>query len=230
MIDGRIAAEFPAARVRVSRPRERPARRLPGAVPRAGQRSDEDPRDRLPAPRSHPRQSQHHRTLLDWDELAKRVRLDVDLTKARALGVSKQDLSSALEMSSRRVPGDAVSRGHRTDRRRHPHAAGGARSISRASPISRSAPSRGSRHSARPDRDGAVRAEEPILWRRGRHDRHDREGRHRRRRAGPRRQRRRSTRRSPACAPACPTATASTWAGPSRKAPRARTRSTRCCR
>jgi multidrug efflux pump len=37
--------------------------------------------------------------LLDWDELAKQVRLDVDLSKARALGVSKQDLASALEMS-----------------------------------------------------------------------------------------------------------------------------------
>jgi multidrug efflux pump len=39
--------------------------------------------------------------ILDWDELAKRVRLDVDLAKARALGVSKQDLSNALEMMLR---------------------------------------------------------------------------------------------------------------------------------
>jgi multidrug efflux pump len=35
---------------------------------------------------------------LDWDELAKRVRVEVDPTKARALGVSKQDLSSALNL------------------------------------------------------------------------------------------------------------------------------------
>jgi multidrug efflux pump len=35
---------------------------------------------------------------LEWDELAKRIRLDVDLTKARAIDVSKQDLSSAVDM------------------------------------------------------------------------------------------------------------------------------------
>ncbi|HYD68292.1 efflux RND transporter permease subunit, partial [Azospirillum sp.] len=35
---------------------------------------------------------------LDWDELAKRVRLDVDAAKARALGVTKQDLSNALQL------------------------------------------------------------------------------------------------------------------------------------
>jgi multidrug efflux pump len=35
---------------------------------------------------------------LDWNELAKRVRLDVDLSKARALGVSKQNISNAVQL------------------------------------------------------------------------------------------------------------------------------------
>ena len=37
-------------------------------------------------------------TNLDWDDLAKRVKVDIDPAKARALGVSKKDLSQALDL------------------------------------------------------------------------------------------------------------------------------------
>ncbi len=36
---------------------------------------------------------------LDWDEKAKRVQVEVDLTKARALGLAKQDLANALQLA-----------------------------------------------------------------------------------------------------------------------------------
>jgi multidrug efflux pump len=99
MIEGRIATEFPAARVRVSRLENGPPVGYPvqfrvlGSDPMKIREIAYQLRDLIRA--------NHNitETLLDWDELAKRVRLDVDLTKARALGVSKQDLSSALEMS-----------------------------------------------------------------------------------------------------------------------------------
>ncbi len=103
MIDGRVDAEFPAARAREPA-RERPAGRLPvqfrvlGSDPMKIREIAYKVRDLIRANRNVTE------TLLDWDELAKRVRLDVDLTKARALGVSKQDLSSALEMSLAGLP------------------------------------------------------------------------------------------------------------------------------
>jgi multidrug efflux pump len=99
IIEARSAGDFPAARIRVSRLENGPPVGYPvqfrvlGADPAKIREIAYEVRDIV---RANPNVSE---TLLDWDELAKRVRLDVDLTKARALGVSKQDLASALEMS-----------------------------------------------------------------------------------------------------------------------------------
>ena len=99
MIEGQAADAFPGARVRVSRLENGPPVGYPvqfrvlGSDPQKIREIAYQLRDIV---RANPNITE---VLLDWDELAKQVRLDVDLSKARALGVSKQDLASALEMS-----------------------------------------------------------------------------------------------------------------------------------
>jgi multidrug efflux pump len=93
-----LDSAFPAARVRIGRLENGP----PVGYPVQFRVTGEDPatirkiayqvRDTM---RAHPNTANVH---LDWDELSKRIRLEVDTAKARALGVSKQDLSDALQL------------------------------------------------------------------------------------------------------------------------------------
>jgi multidrug efflux pump len=98
-IEAHAQGDFPAARLRVSRLENGPPVGYPvqfrvlGGDPAKIRAVAYRLRDIV---RANPNVTE---TLLDWDELEKRVRLDVDLSKARALGVSKQDLASALQMS-----------------------------------------------------------------------------------------------------------------------------------
>ena len=97
-LEARAETDFPAARVRVSRLENGPPVgypvqfRVTGADPATIRKIAYDLRDRM---RAHPNMANVH---LDWDELSKRVRLQVDTAKARALGISKQDLSNALQL------------------------------------------------------------------------------------------------------------------------------------
>jgi multidrug efflux pump len=97
-LEARAEADFPAARVRVSRLENGPPVGYPvqfrviGGDPAKIRDVAYSLRDLM---RANPDTLDVN---LEWDELAKRIRLDVDLTKARAIGVSKQDLSSALDM------------------------------------------------------------------------------------------------------------------------------------
>ncbi|WP_448206081.1 efflux RND transporter permease subunit [Azospirillum sp. sgz302134] len=97
-LEKRLETDFPAARVRISRLENGPPVgypvqfRVTGDDPATIRRIAYDLRDRM---RAHPNMANVH---LDWDELSKRVRLEVDTAKARALGISKQDLSNALQL------------------------------------------------------------------------------------------------------------------------------------
>ncbi|HYH17774.1 MAG TPA: efflux RND transporter permease subunit [Azospirillum sp.] len=103
-LEKRLETDFPAARVRVSRLENGP----PVGYPVQFRVTGEDPatirkiayqvRDRM---RAHANTANVH---LDWDELSKRVRLEVDTAKARALGISKQDLSNALQLLLNGLP------------------------------------------------------------------------------------------------------------------------------
>ncbi|MBW7850618.1 MAG: efflux RND transporter permease subunit [Rhodospirillales bacterium] len=90
--------EFPAARLRVSRLENGP----PVGYPVQFRVNGGDP-ERLRAiayqVRDVMRANPHLNDVnLDWDELAKSVRLEVDAAKARALGVTRQDLSESLQV------------------------------------------------------------------------------------------------------------------------------------
>ncbi|HRJ60382.1 MAG TPA: efflux RND transporter permease subunit [Azospirillaceae bacterium] len=91
-------SEFPEARVRVSRLENGPPVgypvqfRVTGPDPAQIRRTAEEVRKVMAA---DPNLANLH---LDWNELAKRVRLEVDVAKARALGVTRQDLSNALQL------------------------------------------------------------------------------------------------------------------------------------
>ncbi|WP_245593493.1 efflux RND transporter permease subunit [Azospirillum halopraeferens] len=97
-LTGRAESDFPAARVRVSRLENGPPVgypvqfRVSGSDPAVLRGVAYEMRDLM---RAHPNLANVH---LDWDELARRIRLEVDIAKARALGVSKQDLSDALQL------------------------------------------------------------------------------------------------------------------------------------
>jgi multidrug efflux pump subunit AcrB len=93
-----LEADYPAARVRISRLENGPPVgypvqfRVTGDDPAVIRKIAYQVRDTM---RAHPHTANVH---LDWDELSKRVRLEVDTAKARALGVTKQDLSNALQL------------------------------------------------------------------------------------------------------------------------------------
>jgi multidrug efflux pump len=96
--------DFPAARVRIGRlelgpPVGYPVQfRVTGENPRELRKIAYELRDRMKA-------NPHLTSVnLDWDELSKRVRLEVDTAKARALGVSKQDLANAMQLLVGGVP------------------------------------------------------------------------------------------------------------------------------
>jgi multidrug efflux pump len=89
---------FPEARIRVSRLENGPPVgypvqfRVTGPDPAQIRKVAEEVRKVM---RADPNLANVH---LDWNELAKRVRLEVDVAKARALGVTRQDLSNALQL------------------------------------------------------------------------------------------------------------------------------------
>ncbi|NYZ17371.1 efflux RND transporter permease subunit [Azospirillum sp. RWY-5-1] len=97
-LTARAETDFPAARVRVARLENGPPVgypvqfRVTGSDPDTLRRAAYALRDRM---RADPNLTNVH---LDWDELSKRVRLEVDMAKARALGVTRQDLSNALQL------------------------------------------------------------------------------------------------------------------------------------
>ncbi|HYH38436.1 MAG TPA: efflux RND transporter permease subunit [Azospirillum sp.] len=103
-LEHRLETDFPAARVRVSRLENGPPVgypvqfRVTGDDPAAIRAIAYQVRDRM---RAHPNMANVH---LDWDELSKRVRLEVDTAKARALGIAKQDLSNALQLLLNGMP------------------------------------------------------------------------------------------------------------------------------
>jgi Cation/multidrug efflux pump len=120
-----------------------------------------DLRDRM---RAHPNMANVH---LDWDELSKRVRLQVDTAKARALGISKQDLSNALQLLLNGMPVTQYREGTEL-----------IGVVLRTTPDERLDLSRLGELNIRTGRGDAVplsqvasvtyELEEPILWRRGR--------------------------------------------------------------
>jgi multidrug efflux pump len=94
----RLETEFPASRIRLSRLENGPPVGYPvqfrvmGGDPAVLREVAYRVRDAM---RENPNLTDVH---LDWDELAKRLRLEIDPVKARALGVSKQSLSTALAL------------------------------------------------------------------------------------------------------------------------------------
>ncbi|WP_448191616.1 efflux RND transporter permease subunit [Azospirillum sp. sgz301742] len=103
-LEARLETAFPAARVRISRLENGPPVgypvqfRVTGDNPATIRKIAYAVRDRM---RAHPNIANVH---LDWDELSKRARLEVDIAKARALGISKQDLSTALQLLLNGLP------------------------------------------------------------------------------------------------------------------------------
>ena len=76
---------------------------------------------------------------LNWGEQVKSIRLEVDQDRARALGLTPQDVSQMLQTLLVGLHRHAISRGHRAHRRRRPRCAGRA---ARARPSARRSPSR----------------------------------------------------------------------------------------
>ncbi|AWK88938.1 efflux RND transporter permease subunit [Azospirillum thermophilum] len=166
-LEPRLESDFPAARVRVSRLENGPPVgypvqfRVTGEDPATIRRIAYQVRDTM---RGHPNMANVH---LDWDELSKRVRLEVDTAKARALGISKQDLSNALQLLLNGMP--------ITQYREGTELIG---VVLRTTPDERLDLSRLGELSVRTGRGTAVplsqvagiryELEEPVLWRRGR--------------------------------------------------------------
>ncbi|HEY0837672.1 MAG TPA: efflux RND transporter permease subunit [Azospirillum sp.] len=166
-LEKRLETDFPDARVRVSRLENGPPVgypvqfRVTGEDPATIRRIAYDVRDRM---RAHANMANVH---LDWDELSKRVRLEVDTAKARALGISKQDLSNALQLLLNGLP--------ITQYREGTELIG---VVLRTTPDERLDLSRLGELSIRTGRGAAVplsqvasvkyELEEPVLWRRGR--------------------------------------------------------------
>ncbi|MBP2291773.1 efflux RND transporter permease subunit [Azospirillum rugosum] len=166
-LEARAEGEFPAARVRVSRLENGPPVgypvqfRVTGDDPATIRKIAYDLRDRM---RTHPNMANVH---LDWDELSKRVRLEVDTAKARALGISKQDLSNALQLLLNGMPVTQYREGTEL-----------IGVVLRTTPEERLDLSRLGELNIRTGRGDAVplsqvasvkyELEEPVLWRRGR--------------------------------------------------------------
>jgi multidrug efflux pump len=96
-LNGLADTEFPEARIRVSALENGP----PVGYPVQFRVTGGDPtklREYAYQVRDIMRANPHLTNVqLDWDEMAKRIRVEVDLTKARALGIAKQDLANALQ-------------------------------------------------------------------------------------------------------------------------------------
>jgi len=166
-LESRAETDFPAARVRVSRLENGPPVgypvqfRVTGTDPATIRKIAYDLRDRM---RAHPNMANVH---LDWDELSKRVRLQVDTAKARALGISKQELSNALQLLLNGMPVTQYREGTEL-----------IGVVLRTTPDERLDLSRLGELNIRTGRGDAVplsqvasvryELEEPILWRRGR--------------------------------------------------------------
>ena len=63
----------------------------------------------------------------DWNEPAKVIKVDVDQDRARALGISSQQLSNNINAVLSGTPDHAAARRHLPDRHRRPRGARGAR-------------------------------------------------------------------------------------------------------
>ena len=166
-LERRLETDFPAARVRVSRLENGPPVgypvqfRVTGDNPATIRKIAYQVRDRM---RAHANMANVH---LDWDELSKRVRLEVDTAKARALGISKQDLSNALQLLLNGMPVTQYREGTEL-----------IGVVLRTTPDERLDLSRLGELSVRTGRGTAVplsqvaslkyELEEPVLWRRGR--------------------------------------------------------------
>ncbi len=166
-LERRLESDFPAARVRLSRLENGPPVgypvqfRVTGDDPATIRRIAYQVRDRM---RADPDMANVH---LDWDELSKRVRLEVDTAKARALGITRQDLSNALQLLLSGLPVTQYREGTEL-----------IGVVLRTTPEERLDLSRLGELTIRTGRGAAVplsqvaglayELEEPVLWRRGR--------------------------------------------------------------
>ena len=204
---------------------ERSAGGLSGAVPRerAGLRED-PPRSRSRSPRScAPIRNMLH-VHLDWNELSKVVRLDIDQNKARLIGVTSEGSVQCAELDPVRVSHHPVPRARQADRGAGPRRAQGAAQPGRHPRHQRARPRAASGSRCRRSPPSSYAFEDGVIWRRNREPDHHRAGRHRRQCPGARgdhADRSTARRRS---APSCRPATASKWAGPPKRARAARIR------
>ena len=97
-IEAQAETAFPLARLRVSRLENGPPVGYPVQFRVIGGNPTKI-REIAQTVRQVLRENPHMANVnLDWDELAKRVRIEVDPAKARALGVAKQDLADSLQL------------------------------------------------------------------------------------------------------------------------------------
>ena len=110
----------------------RAARRLAAEVPR--QRSRSRPRRaswRMPLRRCSASNPNTRNINYDWNEPAKVIKVEVDQDRARALGISSQQLANSINAILSGTTHHPAARCHLPDRRRRPRRAGGARQASR---------------------------------------------------------------------------------------------------
>ena len=116
----------------------RSAGRLPRAVPRRRPRHQQGARDRLPGARRDARQNRNViEPQLDWNEQTPYLKLVVDQDRARALGLTPQDVSQALAHADLGRAGHHHARRHREGRRGR---ARGAVRTARSRPASATSP------------------------------------------------------------------------------------------
>ena len=159
-----------AGGARARRPLQfRAAGRLPGAVPRRRPGRDGGARDRLPGARDHARRTANvDRPASRLERAPPSIRLDVDQDRARALGLTPQDVAQTLQTLISGVPVTDGPRRHREGRRWWRARCRRSGSISAASTTSPSFAER-RRGAAVAGRARSNTAdEEPILWRRNR--------------------------------------------------------------
>ena len=171
--------------------------------------------------RAHPNTQNVH---LDWNEQVKTIGCEIDQNKARVIGVSSQGLSTGAQFDPHRLQHHAVPREGRTDRsagaRRNRGAPepGQARRDQRADAVRKMDPADADRRDDLRLRRGHHLAAQPPAYR------HRARG-HPRRRAGAGGFNAARSQAGRRCGRRCRRTIESTWAAPSRKAPRARTRS-----
>ena len=161
--------EFTLLRGRVQPAAERPAGGLSGAVPdqRPGLRAScaASPSKIAEVMRANPHMYHVH---LDWNELAKVVRLEIDQNKARLIGVASQDLSNVLNSI---LTGFSITQYRERDKLIEVLArAGGRRAAQPGGPVlaSTSRPRAGAGSRCRRSPRVKYEFEEGLIWRRNR--------------------------------------------------------------